>query len=193
MGLQGVRTQKLPTRIREEPDVILALKRCTFTNDQIGPGTGDGQGGALFVSTSSTSPNRSITISNCSFTSDTASALAVLGSTNTAVIASVFRNNASATAEGGAIYHNGHGLTVSSSTFDGNTGGAIYSISSGGTIGVPFIAETASIDNSAFTNNTIGSPSQTGNGGAIYIDGILKLTNSVLKGNKVLCRKPITT
>ncbi len=76
---------------------------------------------------------------------------------------------------GGGIHNSGGTLTVSNSTFSGNTaaasGGGIFNINNG----------TLTVSNSTFSGN-----SARGNGGGIYNVGTLTVSNSTFSGNIAL-------
>ena len=136
--------------------------------------TDGGYGGAMEVT-------GDVTIRNSRFTHDTAAggglggAIDLDGATAT-ISGSVFENNSHANANGGAIYvESGGMLTVTSSTFTGNSPGTG---SSGGA--VAFGPSTSG----TFQNTTFSGNSAPSSGGALYFDGTsLSLVNDTFSGN----------
>ena len=138
-------------------DGILNVTNSTFTNNTATSGGAIINWGTLNVT-------------NSTFTGNTATdnGGAITNPATLNVINSTFAGN-TATNDGGAIF-NGHGtLTVTDSTFTGNSaqqGGAIWNYG------------TLTVTNSTFTSNTA-----TDNGGAIYNNGTLNVTNSSFTNN----------
>ncbi|MDD3753798.1 MAG: right-handed parallel beta-helix repeat-containing protein [Methanobacterium sp.] len=158
----------------------------------------DGLGSAIYS-------NSDLTITNCTFTENTARWGAIFNGSNMTVNNSTFTNNTAKgwSGNGGAIHNTGD-ANVNGSTFNNNkaigtdelgTGGAIYNWGTLTVIGSNFIENTATdfggaiynyggaltVTDSTFTENT----AQNG-GGAIYsYYGTLAVSDSTFTGNTV--------
>jgi hypothetical protein len=156
----------------------LTLTGCTFQANQ-----GD-TGGAVYVSTTSI-PQRTVSITNCSFLGNTATgagnggaggAVYVLGDSSLTIAGSEFAGN-SAAREGGAVREqtSSQFVTISNSDLSGNTG------ASGG--GAVFVQGPTTL-----TNCTINNNNGTQGGGGVWVQAgstsNLTMTGCTLNGNQ---------
>ncbi|WP_171824066.1 beta strand repeat-containing protein [Methanobacterium formicicum] len=150
--------------IFNDEDATAQVRNSVFTANGV-----DGDAGAI-------GNNGDLTLTGCTFTSNSASSAGAVMNTGTMNITGCTFNGNNATNEvGGAILNTGL-LNINDSTFTGNTadddgeaGGAIFN--EGGTI---------NIKNSTFTSNTADL-----SGGAIYSynEGVLNIADSVFSSN----------
>jgi hypothetical protein len=136
----------------------------------------------------------SLTISNCSLTTNSATyggAIYSDGSGDSATLAvlnsSISGNHA--VQAGGGIYNNGSTATVSLMNSSVSSNSAFYSdnqfaVGDGG--GIYNSGGALTITNSAVNNNLAGvtDPFPVGTGGGIYSSGTLTITNSTIRGNE---------
>jgi len=159
------------------------------------------------VRTSIASGN-SLTVKNATFTAPVSSYAALLNNAGEFSGENVFFNGGSATTHSGAIYNNGGTVTITGGSFannraDGNSGairstgvldldGVLFTgntvnnsvkVNNGGAIRIES-SGSATIKNSRFENNCAV------NGGAIYNDGTLTLTNVTFSGNTAISGDP---
>lgn len=135
----------------------LTVTGCTFTNNETSSGGGSGNNGGGAIQSSTDNASIPVTISNSTFTGNTA--------------------NSTFAGGGGAIKNKSGSMTITNSTFTNNTalgGGAVSS------------DENISITGSTFTGNSASGPnaqSGQGNGGAISGGGQVTINSSVITGN----------
>jgi len=150
--------------IFNDADATAQVRNSVFTANGV-----DGDAGAI-------GNNGDLTLTGCTFTSNSASSAGAVMNTGTMNITGcTFTGNNATNEVGGAILNTGL-LNINDSTFTGNTadddgeaGGAIFN--EGGTI---------NIKNSTFTSNTADL-----SGGAIYSynEGVLNIADSVFSNN----------
>lgn len=156
----------------------LTMNNCNFTgNTAINTVTyGYGYGGAI-------DNTGTLTVNSCTFNGNTVNADygyggAISNDKTCTIIDSTFTDNTAtgdqgATGDGGAIYNKDNSLTVTGSTFNGNTavnGGAIFNDNNA----------KCTVTSDTFKDNT----AVNGDGGAIYnADGTLNLISSTFNGN----------
>lgn len=150
--------------IFNDADATAQVRNSVFTANGV-----DGDAGAI-------GNNGDLTLTGCTFTSNSASSAGAVMNTGTMNITGcTFTGNNATNEVGGAILNTGL-LNINDSTFTGNTadddgeaGGAIFN--EGGTI---------NIKNSTFTSNTTDL-----SGGAIYSynEGVLNIADSVFSSN----------
>jgi hypothetical protein len=144
---------------------------CTFNNDVVGA-----PGGAIAVY-----PQASATITDCTFSDDSASAGGAVFATTTAVlnvIGSTFDSDSSGL--GGAIYSFGGTVSLTNSTFvDDSAGGSQSAGDGGGVASFPAIAELSLVGSLNVSDCTFSGDSAV-HGGAIAGYGTLTLNNSIL-------------
>lgn len=150
--------------IFNDADATAQVRNSVFTANGV-----DGDAGAI-------GNNGDLTLTDCTFTSNSASSAGAVMNTGTMNITGcTFTGNNATNEVGGAILNTGL-LNINDSTFTGNTadddgeaGGAIFN--EGGTI---------NIKNSTFTSNTADL-----SGGAIYSynEGVLNIADSVFSNN----------
>ena len=150
--------------IFNDADATVQVRNSVFTANGV-----DGDAGAI-------GNNGDLTLTGCTFTSNSASSAGAVMNTGTMNITGcTFTGNNATNEVGGAILNTGL-LNINDSTFTGNTadddgeaGGAIFN--EGGTI---------NIKNSTFTSNTADL-----SGGAIYSynEGVLNIADSVFSSN----------
>jgi len=158
------------------------------------------------IRTSITAGN-SLTVKNATFTAPVSTYAALLNNAGEFSGENVFFNGGSATTHSGAIYNNGGTVTIVGGSFANNradsNSGAIRSNSVLNLDGVLFTGNT--VNNSAKANNGGAIRIENGsatiknsrfenncavNGGAIYNDGTLTLTNVTFSGNTALSGDP---
>ena len=161
---------------------LLSITNCTFPNNVASSCSGQcdlSLGGAI-------SSNGSMTISNSSFTGNSAQEGGAIDAQGTLTIShSIFLDNSSDVPEdsgnnhGGAINFAGSSMSVSDSSFIGNASSDLEGDGGhGGAIAFLTAGADLSIDNSTFSQN-VGAL-----GGAIeYIGGSLTVTNSTFSNN----------
>jgi predicted outer membrane repeat protein len=178
----------------------LTLTGCTFTGNSTASSTNSTAGGGIYSSSKGT-----VTISNCSFTGNTAlgsgstagSGGAISNSGTMTVAATSFTNNLAAS-DGGAVYTNGT-FTATNCPFLNNTaqsdGGAIrnsaaltltgctiagnFGASEGGGLDGTY-SQQLTVTNCTFANNTAGSQ-----GGGLKLFG----TNMLLVGDTITANR----
>jgi predicted outer membrane repeat protein len=120
-----------------------------------------------------------LTVSNSTFINNTAPQRggAIYNATGTLAVQNcTFITNSSSTAGGGAIFNVGAQMTVTGSTFSGNTAAI-----NAGAIG---LSSPTTVSDSTFVNNAAGTSSSSGAGGAIgNLGGTLTVNNSIFSGN----------
>ncbi|ASJ75347.1 cadherin-like domain-containing protein [Granulosicoccus antarcticus] len=140
-------TDFILNKAEQEGGGILASKAVDISNSGFQYNDAVKDGGAIFA-------NESLTVTDSGFGSNTSAANGGAVYVNTALIIerSSFRLNTASSGEGGAVYHNDNtSITVTSSTFSGNSAdraGAIHSGGAGTIRGSTFVENDAS---TAFT------------------------------------------
>lgn len=165
----------------------LTIAGDAFANNVANPNA-YGEGGAIYTDVGAT-----LTVSNSTFTGNTAEFGGAIGSEspNTTVSNSTFNGNAAtgslAVNLGGAIYSDDD-ITITASTFTSNVAGGGGNYSYGGAIDEDDYTSTGlTISNSQFISNQAGMPSHGdpgGNGGAVYDDSgdTMTLTGNTFGG-----------
>ncbi len=190
----------------------LTITNCTFTGNTATSGSATGQGGGAIHQNSS----GTTTITNSTFTGNAeiggsggGGAIRNRGGTMN-IIGSTFTNNTGL--DGGGAISGGGPLTITRSTFTGNSAsgpnaqqsgqGSGGAISAGGTVtvtdsvftgnsavnfgGAVYTIGTFTVTNSTFSNNTANTNNDnSGTGGGFYIrsDGRVTVSNSTISGN----------
>jgi hypothetical protein len=150
------------------PTGNLTLDRLTLSNGSLNGPVGVTIGGAIFVR------QGTLTINNNTLAGNQAPlAGAIINYGTSTVTGTTFVGNSSGTEVGGAIYQGGANLTITNSTFSGNSafsGSAIVN------------ATTTTVASSTFSGNMASSGAE---GGALYNigPGTLNLQNSIVANN----------
>lgn len=164
-----------------------SVSDCSFSNN-----SAVGSGGAIGAFVSNTVNTLPISITNCTFNSNTASSggaiqlsfsgtkvdstYIVSGCTFTANTATA--STASSTAGGGAVYMSTGKLLMDNCTFTNNS----TTVSSGGALLCYVSTTTGTISNCKFIGNTAGTITPYG-GSAIYSKAALTVNNCLMAGN----------
>ncbi len=156
----------------------------SITGGTISGNTAQGGGGILLG-------NGSLTVSGALVTNNVGGGLEYYGgytpdTANLAISGSRFEGNSLSSGFGGAVQANQGAVTISSSTFRGNTD-TDPNFAQGGAVAI--LSGTASVDRSTFLGNSAANPTaQLARGGGLFIEdaSAATVTNSTFRDNSVV-------